>query len=224
MENVARVQSHAVFKKFVEELERLDYTVAWSSLRCAEFGVPQLRRRLVLMAGRNGTVQLPSRLLTGGEIMTVDDAIGGLPAVKAGVPHPSDPFHVSRKMSPINLARIRASKAGGTWMDWPSELRSGCHLRPSGATFKNVYARMRGDEPSPTITTQFPNFGTGRFGHPRQDRGLTLREGAVLQSFPLNYRFVPEGGVVELQTVSRLIGNAVPPRLAKAIGVAFLQA
>ena len=77
----------------------------------------------------------------------------------------------------------------GTWLDWDEELRLPCHRRESGKTYNSVYGRMSWDEPSPTITTQFYNFGTGRFGHPEQDRALTIREAAILQTFPKDYKF-----------------------------------
>src|SRR5690606_35410329 len=116
------------------------------------------------------------------------------------------------------LARLRASKPGGSWRDWPEELRAACHRRSTGSTFKSVYARMEWDEPSPTITTQAFNFGTGRFGHPEQDRAKSLREAAILQGFTKKYNFVWKGSEAKFITLGRLIGNAVPPPLGKAIG------
>src|SRR5207249_7390346 len=112
---------------------------------------------------------------------------------------------------------------GGTWQDWPVALRAPCHQRESGATFRNVYARMEWDEPAPTITTMAYNFGTGRFGHPEQDRAISLREAAILQGFPQTYRFVRRNGPVEFLSMGRLIGNAVPPMIAKAVGGALMD-
>lgn len=101
--------------------------------------------------------------------------------------------------------------------------RSCCHRKASGATFRNVYARMVWDEPSPTITTLAYNFGAGRFGHPEQDRPITLREAAILQSFPSDYEFVAPGDPVKFAPLGRLIGNAVPPLLATAVGEAIVE-
>ena len=145
-------------------------------------------------------------------------AIHALPSIAHGETDPQDRLHKSRSLTKINLKRIKRSKPGGTWEDWPEELRSACHRKASGATFRNVYARMVWDEPSPTITTMAYNFGTGRFGHPEQDRALTLREAANLQSFPPDYEFVASDGLVQFAPLGRLIGNAVPPRLAEAVG------
>jgi DNA (cytosine-5)-methyltransferase 1 len=143
--------------------------------------------------------------------------------VRHGEVHPNDRLHKSRTLSDVNLQRIRHAKPGGTWEEWPDELRAPCHQRATGATFRNVYARMTWDEPSPTITTLAYNFGAGRFGHPEQDRPITLREAAVLQSFPKDYQFVPPDAPVEFLPLGRLIGNAVPPRLAKAVGDAIVR-
>jgi DNA (cytosine-5)-methyltransferase 1 len=150
----------------------------------------------------------------------VRDEIGGLPKLKSGAADPDDPLHRTRDLSEINLKRIRASVPGGTWEQWPEDLRSPCHRKKSGATFRNVYARMEWDKPAPTITTLSYNFGTGRFGHPEQDRGLSLREAAMLQGFPSTYRFVAEDDPVYFNPLGRLIGNAVPPPLGKAVGEA----
>ncbi len=215
MENVPRVRNHEPYKNFLDELKRQKYEVAAGVLRCAQFGVPQDRRRFVLIASRLGPVTLPKE---SGDIVTVAQAIGHLPHVKAGEVSKTDSLHKARSLSPTNMMRIRASVPGGTWEDWPEELRSACHTREAGASFKSVYARMRWDMPSPTITTQCHNFGTGRFGHPEQDRALTLREAAVLQSFPDTYQFAAPKSDISFQTVGRLIGNAVPPKLAEAVG------
>lgn len=215
MENVPRVQNHEPYKKFLAELKRQKYEVAAGVLRCVRFGVPQDRRRFVLVASKLGPVTLPQET---GEVITVSEAIGHLPRVKAGEVSKSDSLHKARNLSPTNMQRIRASVPGGTWEDWPEELISECHTRDAGASFKSVYARMRWDLPAPTITTQCHNFGTGRFGHPEQDRALTLREAAVLQSFPDTYQFAAPGNEISFQTVGRLIGNAVPPKLGEAVG------
>lgn len=223
MENVVRVKNHAVFEKFVETLQALGYSVSVQSVLCAAYGVPQERRRLVLMASRIGGIELLAPTHAKGQRISVRDVLWPLPALSAGETDRDDPLHKARKLTPINLARMRHSVPGGTWRDWPADLRSACHIKESGQTFRSVYARMAWDKPSPTITTQSFNFGTGRFGHPEQDRTITLREASILQSFPAKYRFVEEGREVSFSTIGRLIGNAVPPKLGQVIGESFMQ-
>jgi DNA (cytosine-5)-methyltransferase 1 len=106
------------------------------------------------------------------------------------------------------------SKPKGTWRDWDPELLPNCYKKDSGATYTSVYGRMSWDNVSPTITTQFFNLGSGRFGHPEQNRALSLREGAIIQTFPKTYDF----GEMSLSTLGRHIGNAVPPKLGEVIG------
>ncbi len=220
MENVPGIATKQVFLDFVKGLESNDYEVDFGSLYCPKFGIPQHRRRLVLVASRIGPIQIPAPRRSKAEFPTVRKAIGKLPALKAGsASHPKDPLHRTRNLTEVNLRRIQASQPGGTWKEWPIELRSSCHLKPTGGSYQSVYARMEWDEPAPTITTQSYNFGTGRFGHPEQDRAITLREAAILQSFPRHYKFVKPGDPVHLTSVGRLIGNAVPPRLAYFIGI-----
>jgi DNA (cytosine-5)-methyltransferase 1 len=218
IENVPRMSSARVFKDFVKSLEGLDYEIDWKSCRAADYGLPQTRRRLVLLASKLGSVSIPPGRLGRSDYRTVRETIGGLPSLKAGSADPKDPLHKSRGLSKINLERMQASKAGGTWQEWPDRLVAPCHKKKSGATFKNVYARMEWDEPAPTITTLSYNFGTGRFGHPSQDRAISLREAAMLQGFPRKYRFVAPEEEISLMKVGRLVGNAVPPPLAEAIG------
>jgi len=134
-----------------------------------------------------------------------------------------DPVHVCRNLSPLNLKRIQASVPAGTWRDWPEDLLLECHKKSSGKTYSCVYGRMSWDSPSPTITTHFYSYGTGRFGHPEQDRGLSVREGSILQSFPENYKFSPSGKSFSVSVLARHIGNAVPPLLGKAIGVSIVK-
>jgi DNA (cytosine-5)-methyltransferase 1 len=223
MENVPRIVGASIFKSFVARLRDLGYHVDFKSCYCPAYGVPQHRRRLVLLASRLGEIAVPKGTVRPAEYRTVRDAIRRLPPVAHGQAHPRDRLHKSRTLTTINLERIKRSTPGGTWEEWPEELRAPCHRKTSGWTFRNVYARMRWDEPSPTITTLAYNFGTGRFGHPEQDRALTLREAANLQSFPSDYKFVAPEDPVQLAPLGRLIGNAVPPGLAEAIGTAIVE-
>ncbi len=222
MENVPSVIGHKPFKDFVAMLQAGGYHVWFKSVSCAKLGVPQSRRRLVLLASRLGPIGRGMEAIEGRPI-TVSQALEGLRPLSAGERDPADPIHIARSLTDLNLRRLKASIPGGTWRDWPKELRSNCHRKKSGASFRSVYARMRSDEPSPTITTQFFNFGTGRFGHPTQDRAITPREAALLQSFPPSYEFVRPGDEVYLSVLGRMIGNAVPPKLGTAIGQVLLQ-
>lgn len=222
MENVPRVKNHPPFERFLKRLRGLKYDVWFRVVACTDVGVPQTRRRLVLLASRLGPLDRGLIKSNSGCDLSVRSAIGHLTPLSTGEQDPKDRIHVARELADINLRRIRASRPGGTWADWPIELRSSCHTRDSGQSYRSVYARMSAEEPSPTITTQFFNFGTGRFGHFEQDRPLTPREAAILQSFPEGYEFVAEGQPVHLSTLGRLIGNAVPPRLGEAIGRTLL--
>jgi DNA (cytosine-5)-methyltransferase 1 len=223
MENVPRIGSTPIFTDFVARLRKLGYFVDFESCYCPAYGVPQHRRRMVLVASLLDDITVPKGTTEPTDYLTVRQAIGNLPAVSHGEVHPSDPLHKSRTLTKPNLERIKASKPGGTWEEWPEDLRAPCHRKASGATFRNVYARMVWDEPSPTITTLAYNFGTGRFGHPEQDRAITLREAAILQSFSSGYEFAAPGEPVHFLTLGRLIGNAVPPRLAAAVGAAIVD-
>jgi DNA (cytosine-5)-methyltransferase 1 len=224
MENVPRLQSKTVFTRFVSMLKDLRYEVDWRSVNCAKIGVPQTRWRLVLIASRIGAVAVPQGSLTVKQYRTVRQTFVGLRRLRAGETDTKDPLHAARALQEINLRRIRAAVPGGTWKDWPLELRANCHRKRSGRSFRSVYARMSWDKPGPTITTQAYNFGTGRFGHPDQDRAITLREAAMLQTFPRNYRFVPPDVEPSFSGVGTLIGNAVPPLLGYEIGRAMMKA
>ena len=103
-------------------------------------------------------------------------------------------------------------------MDWDEELRAPCHKRESGESYGGVYARMSWDNPAPTITTQFYNYGTGRFGHPEQDRAISLREGALFQTFPPDYEFIVPELPFSIKRLGTHIGNAVPVDLGIVIG------
>ncbi|MDZ4055794.1 MAG: DNA cytosine methyltransferase, partial [Polynucleobacter sp.] len=153
--------------------------------------------------------------------VTVRQAVGHLQKLKDGQVSKDDPLHIASVLSDLNRARIRASKPGGTWRDWPEKLVAACHKRESGKHSSGVYGRMEWDKPAPTMTTLCNGYGNGRFGHPEQHRGISLREAAIFQSFPETYRFTPEGEAAVIKTVGRLIGNAVPPKLGEAVARAL---
>lgn len=217
MENVPRLAEQTIFADFVAGLESAGYHVHFEVVRCAEYGVPQQRERLVLLASKLGLLKLIAPTHSRNP-RTVRQAIADLPPLTAGDENPKDRLHQTAHLAPINLRRIKASKPGGTWRDWNPDLVADCHRKRSGKTYPSVYGRMCWDEPAPTVTTQFFGFGNGRFGHPEQDRAISLREGAILQSFPKTYRFIEPGKPTHFKTIGRLIGNAVPVRLGKAIG------
>ena len=216
MENVPRLAEQQIFGAFKASLEGAGYLVTAKVVKCADYGVPQQRERLVMLASRLGPISMIPATHSANK--TVRNAIASLPAISAGRGHSKDPLHVSASLSPLNVRRIKASTAGGTWRDWDENLIADCHKKKSGKTYPSVYGRMVWDQPSPTVTTQFFGFGNGRFGHPEQDRGISLREGAILQSFPKSYQFVKPGSPLHFKTVGRLIGNAVPVKLGEAIG------
>ena len=220
MENVTRLRSFkkgSVFRRFITGLRDADYEVVTDSLDAADYGVPQYRRRLVVLASRLGPISLPAP--TQPQHRTVRAAIGHLPRLQTGETDPSDRVHCSPNLSPLNQRRIRAAKPGRPWTEWDDpELIARCHKRETGKTYTNVYGRMEWDGPSPTLTTGCFSFGRGRFGHPEQDRAISLREAALLQSFPAGYRFVAPTAIVSFSQLGRHIGNAVPVALAEAIG------
>jgi DNA (cytosine-5)-methyltransferase 1 len=223
MENVPGLASKPIFHEFVQQLLQLGYEVDTRSVYCPRFGIPQHRRRLVLLASLIGPVKVPSGHLEPEKYRTVRDTIASLPRLEAGDVDPADRLHRARSVSKTNLRRLRASQPGGTWEDWPLNLRAKCHRKKTGKSYRSVYSRMVWDEPAPTITTQAYNFGTGRFGHPEQDRSITPREAALLQTFPRRFRFVKPSEKLFTARVGRLIGNAVPPKLAFFVGQEIMR-
>ncbi|MDA0893131.1 MAG: DNA cytosine methyltransferase, partial [Proteobacteria bacterium] len=181
MENVPKLAKMDVFSLFLDTLERQGYQTTYKIVTCTDYGVPQARKRLVLLASRLGEIDLIQPTTRPGRYKTVRSAIAALPPISAGQGCALDPLHQCSELSELNMKRMRASKPGGSWRDWPRALVADCHTKNSGKTFPGVYGRMTWDDPSPTITTQYYGFGNGRFGHPEQDRGLSLREGAILQ-------------------------------------------
>ena len=222
MENVPNLSNQSIFSEFIAFLKTKKYYVNYQNVYCPDYGIPQKRRRLVLLASKYGKVPLIPKTHSPGNYMTVMDAIGDLPKVHAGKVCPKDPLHRTTNLSEINLKRIKNSKPNGTWLDWDENLRLPCHKKKSGKSYQSVYGRMSWDQPSPTITTQFYNYGTGRFGHPSQNRALTVREAALLQTFPTNYSLYEKEEEISLTRLGTHIGNAVPVRLGEVIGQSIL--
>lgn len=223
MENVPELANHKVYAEFVTKLQKANYFVSDSIVFCPAYGIPQQRERLVLFASRFGPINIIPPLYKPENYPTVKSAIGNLEHLSAGDESLSDRFHKSSNLSSLNLKRIKLSNPGGSWRDWPIDLRAKCHQSESGATYPSVYGRMEWSKPSPTITTQYFGFGSGRFGHPEQDRAISLREGAILQSFPNNYVLTAPEKKVCFATVGKMIGNAVPPKLGEAVGKTILN-
>ena len=221
MENVARLTTFrkgSLLSDFLAVLMDLDYSVWHDIVDCSEYGVPQTRKRLVVLASRLGPIKLAPSKRQPSDMPTVRDAISYLPKIAAGKSDPRDLLHRASRLSSTNLDRIRSSRQGGTWRDWDTNLRASCHERESGKWYGSVYGRMSWDAPAPTITTQCTGFGNGRFGHPEQDRAISLREAALLQTFPSDYEFfAPDESTYPITATARWIGNAVPVELAKAI-------
>lgn len=214
MENVPELLSgryRPYFDSFRELLKGAGYVVRAGILNAAGFGVPQERFRAVVVAMRHDRFSLPAPRIGPERYRTVRDAIADLPPVRAGVSHPSDPMHRSAAHRPATLETIRAvPRDGGSR---PTGVGPACLERVAG--FYDVYGRLSWDRPSITITHYARNPASGRFVHPEQDRGLTMREAARLQGFPDGFRFAGS-----FDDIFRQIGEAVPPPLARGIAEA----
>lgn len=220
MENVPRLaefKGDSVFGQFLKILKDNGYKVSYDVVNCPEYGIPQHRKRLVLLASRFGDIELIKKTHNEKTFKTVKDAIGKMPRLESGGISPTDSLHRAAKLSPLNMKRIKQSVPGGTWKDWDEDLRLKCHLKSSGATYVSVYGRMSWDKPAPTMTTHCIGIGNGRFGHPEQNRAITLREAALIQTFPRKYKFVEKGKFFNVKQISTQIGNAVPVELGRII-------
>lgn len=227
MENVPAIQSFKlknVLGDFIQLLKDSKYHVSVSIVYCPKYGIPQTRKRLVLLGSRFGEINLiPPTVDAPKDYKTVWDTIGDLPPIAAGEANKTDPLHRASALSPLNLQRIKATPEGGGWRDWPEFLRLQCHKSKSGKSFGSVYGRMRWNEPSPTMTTQCIGYGNGRFGHPEQDRAISAREAALFQTFPKSYKFFEDEEHVSLVKASRYIGNAVPPLLGEVVADSIIE-
>lgn len=208
---------------FVRRLTASGYKVHFDVHEVSEYGVPQHRKRFTLIANRVSSQEIMPIPLKGNKV-TVRDVLGehnGFPKVSHGHKDSSPFLHTVAGLQKINLDRLAVTpKNGGTRLAYVDneELAPKCHKGKTDG-FKDVYGRMWWDKPSPTITTKFFSLSNGRFGHPEEDRAISLREGAVLQSFPKNYIFK----TTSIANTARMIGNAVPPKYATAIGKAIIQ-
>ena len=233
MENVLQVRNDNIYHRLVESLEDLGYFVnpdEDKNVYAPEYGVPQKRKRWVLLASKKGPIELGDpQNPTESDYPTVEETIGHLPPIEHGERHSDNPLHQARSLSDLNQERISNMKPGQDWTVWEDSdkehLLLDCHKKESGRSYKAPYGRMSPNEPSPTITTQFYNYGSGRFGHydTDQTRAISLLEGAMLQTFPEDYQFVEDWDEATITQLGRWIGNAVPPLLGRRIGEAILE-
>ena len=229
VENVPGIQAKKydnLWDQSVERLESAGYRTRSEIINAARYGVPQKRLRTVLVAARGHDPPWPTASHTPKNYRTVRDAFNSasllcgdkLCQVAPGANCQHDAQHTAALLSALNQKRIRAIRnPGGSRTDWPPELDLDCYKGHDGHT--DVYGRMDWEKPAPTLTTRFISLSNGRFGHPEEDRAITPREGALLQTFPPNYKFLASSrnkNVVH-------IGNAVPPLLAKAFIAAIAE-
>jgi len=208
-------------KEFISDLQDRGYKVQYEIVNLNEYGVPQTRKRFSLIASRvTKTPIFPEPNKNNRPI--VNDFIGvhnDFPRVRAGFRDYSEFFHTVANLSEKNLKRMKKTrKNGGSWLDWTDDI-SLKRDHYSGNGFKDNYGRMSWDKPAPTITTKFFSISNGRFGHPEENRAISIREGATLQTFPKNYVFYAKS----IRTTARMIGNAVPPEYAKRIGEVIIK-
>ncbi|MDE3058817.1 MAG: DNA cytosine methyltransferase [Bacteroidota bacterium] len=205
MENVPALKDYYLFKEAVEELDELGYHPKYKVVNVRDYGVPQRRRRLVLVGSILGEIEVADG---NGEKVTVRDAIGGLPRIE----ETNDPVHqILPSHTPKVMKRIRLTpKDGGSWKDLPKEYILKCHDKEN-VGFNDIYGRLRWDDYSTTITGGCLNPSKGRFLHPEEDRCITAREAALLQSFPISYKFPTN---ISKTSLALLIGNALPPKFS----------
>ncbi|QCE32551.1 DNA cytosine methyltransferase [Acetobacteraceae bacterium] len=212
---IQRLKQFSPLEKFCSLLTVLGYSYEVEVVSASWFGVPQSRKRLILRASKNvNSINVLNKNFIGKEA-TVRDCIANLPSLKAGEVDKKDPVHQAAKLNPLNLERISSIKEGQGRRDWPEHLRLECHRNYNG--HGDVYGRMSWDKLAPTLTTKCVSYSNGRFGHPEQNRAISAREAACLQTFPRNYKF--SGSLVSM---ARQIGNAVPPLMATKIAESFI--
>ena len=218
VENVPGISSKpkSPVGRFIATLESIGYNVAHDIIDMSLYGVPQKRRRFTLLASRVSNISLPKPT---NKKRTVGDVLGtknGFPKIRAGTKDKTSFLHTSAGLSEKNLKRLQMTKkSGGDRSSWQERkaYQVPCYIS-KGRIFYDTYGRIWWNKPSPTITTKFFSISNGRFAHPEENRALSLREGATLQTFPKNYKFIG----TSTASIARMIGNAVPPDFAKIIG------
>jgi DNA (cytosine-5)-methyltransferase 1 len=227
MENVPGItgkRGKAILKHASDIAAASGYWLHQSILDSQDYGVPQRRKRFIMVGERNDrglpAFTFPPETTPNGRRISVRETIGHLPEPpEDGSDHSRYPHHRRDKLSDLNKKRLLALQQGQGREFLPAELLAECH-RVSSATIghRNVYGRMSWDDVAPTITAKFDSFSRGMFGHPEQTRSISLREGALLQTFPPDFLF--SGSKIE---IARQIGNAVPPRLAEVLGARIIE-
>ena len=214
------MRGYSTFRRFIHMLKNNGYLYAYNILDAKRYGVSQTRRRLVLLASKFYQPLFPQAKYGNSlrPYRTVRQAISHFPPIEAGECHPEIPNHVAASIEQLNLERLRRTPHdGGDRRAWPANLRLECHKRNyDGHT--DVYGRMYWDRPAPALTGRCNSISNGRYGHPEQDRAISLREAAAIQSFPDGYEFIGSNKHVALQ-----IGNAVPVKLAEELGKQLVQ-
>lgn len=220
MENVPLLKNYRggqVFNDFVQSLEAMGYHITCDIFNAQDYGVPQRRKRLVLLGSLHSKISMIAPTHKVGNHVTVRQAIGNLSPINDGEIDKNDKLHRSRKLTELTKRRIQATKEGGSWKDWDEELKLACHKKGGGGKYNSVYGRMQWDDVAPTMTTYCVGLNNGRFGHPEQDRAISLREAALLQSFPKGYSLIDSKSTFSIMNTAKHIGNAVPVLLGKAI-------
>jgi len=226
MENVAGIvtRGKTILDEFIRRLEILGYVVNCDVLQLADYGIPQSRRRFVLLAGKEFKIPFPPRthsndnntdlkpwLKLSDVIKDMEPAVTISEAKMKGGPHKFN-WHVVRDVSELSKKRYAVLKPGRSRFDLPDELRPKCH-RGDNSGFRNVYGRISWDQTPPTITTGFATPCKGRFGHPEEIRTLSVREASRIQTFPDSYVFKTNN----LDVATDLVGNALPPEFVKIV-------
>ena len=225
MENVPTILGARgrAFVDFITAAWEKDYVLHKAVLDAVSYGAPQFRRRAFIVAIRkdlNSSFEFPEPTRSPEEYRTVREAIGDLPPPPEDFSeHPNHPNHRRVAISDINIERISHVPEGGGRLDVPSHLQLPCHKASNGHRHLDVFGRLSWSRPSGTLTAMFDNFTRGRFAHPAENRNITGREGARLQTFPDSFRFLGPK-----KDVAKQIGNAVPPLLGQAVGEALVQA
>lgn len=210
-------------KDLINEIKSklFDYNIYTYFICSSDFGVAQKRGRFLMIGIDKSEGKIVPKLLKSDKTLTIRDVIGQLPPPPEDYKeHPDIPNHIKCKITKINEERFSHVPPGGGWKDIPYDLRLKCHQKVDTASggWPDVYGRLEWDKQCPTITAGFDSFTRGRYGHPSQNRAITLREGAMLQGFPVNYRFYGNRDAIRLQ-----IGNAVPPPVSYAAGTAIIN-
>ena len=223
VENVPGIltRTDSVFPLFEDFLKKKKYFYKYEIVNMCYYGVPQTRKRFSLIASRLGDVYMPKPDQTKAVLSEFIGLENGFPSIEAGHKDVTDFMHTASSLAPINIKRLINTPLNGgsrlAWKDNPA-LQLRCYIGKDHS-FTDVYGRLRWDKPSSTITTNFVKITSGRFAHPIENRGLSIREGATLQTFPKDYKFCANSILAN----ARIIGNAVPPEYARRLGILLYE-